>query len=165
MRGFAKYCLATRSVTECRRYGALAAGPPPLCLTHRVYDVRRAGSLYCNGASSHGLRELDLVLVAILLQVGQDDAHGRKLTGQCVRVACVCGVCVLCYAVCVAIECRCMGYLFSAGEMPRGRDTRAGRGSELACSSGSSAEPPRRAGKCKGVCLPAARASHCGRLV
>ena len=32
--------------------------------------------MYCNGPNSHGLQELDLVLVVLLLQVGLDDGHG-----------------------------------------------------------------------------------------
>ena len=54
--------------------GALACGAVPL--PHRVHDVHGKGSLYCNGPNSHGLQELDLVLVVLLLQVGLDDGHG-----------------------------------------------------------------------------------------
>ena len=46
--------------------GALACGAVPL--PHRVHDVHGKGSLYCNGPNSHGLQELDLVLVVLLLQ-------------------------------------------------------------------------------------------------
>ena len=55
------------------RWASSVRGLP---LPHRVHDVRGKGSLYCNGPNSHGLRELDLVLVVPLLQVGQDDGQG-----------------------------------------------------------------------------------------
>ena len=52
---------------------ALACGA--VSLPHRVHDVHGKGSLYCNGPNSHGLQELDLVLVVLLLHVGLDDGH------------------------------------------------------------------------------------------
>ena len=65
-----------QSVTECRLRGStIAAGSSCLgCLTASMTSTARPeGSgelLYCNGPSSHGLQELDLVLVVLLLQVG-----------------------------------------------------------------------------------------------